>query len=116
MASLADTRQVLYDQSLRQDMHEKESVTKQRIDNLMMTLEVNLPLREQSPGVPLTVIYSAQLDSVDGWKGDAVIDPIQITAKKDKYYEKGTDVVGRGDGTVNTFGALIRPLKWAHQF
>jgi hypothetical protein len=37
-----------------------------------------------------------------------------MTAVKDTYYEMGSDRNGRGDGTVNTFGALLRPIKWAH--
>lgn len=82
----------------------------------MATLVDNLQARETAPGVPLSLIYSAQLSTVDAWQGDAFVDPIQVTSKSNDYYQKGLDITGRGDSTVNTFGALIRPLKWAHQF
>jgi len=81
---------------------------------MMATLQHNLHFRENAPGVPFTLIYSAQLATVDAWQADTHIDPIQVTSKANNYYTEGTDIIGYGDSTVNTFGALIRPLKWAH--
>lgn len=115
-ATKEDCVQSLYDQGLRKERGEDMATTKKRVDEISEAVFANEEFRERHPGVPLSVLWSAQLNTADGFVGDSNQDPIDVTATSDDFYEKGSDVMGRGDGTVNTFGAIVRPLKWSHQY
>lgn len=84
--------------SLRYNRDEKYEETEKRINKLFELLKEVQEVRNNHPNVPMTVLYSSQIDTIYQYITDED-DPID-SHSDDQLYDKGRFMYRKGDGSI----------------
>lgn len=95
-----DQKEMLLKNSLRYKVDEDYKVTKARIEKMFELMKEVHDIRDQYPNVPMTVLYSSQIDTLYSYiTSDDEPDPISAH-QQGKLYDKGRFLYRKGDGSI----------------